>query len=80
MRWPRTVLGPPLRLMLAELGVPEEPLDRAVLDYRQRYTEPGVFEADAVRRHASTLLDGLLARRPPAGDGDVEGSRPGPPS
>jgi len=48
----RAVLGPPLRDMLAELGMPEDALDRAVLDYRQRYSAWGAFEAD--------LYDGMV--------------------
>jgi phosphoglycolate phosphatase len=48
----RAVLGPPLRDMLAELGMPDEVLDPAVIDYRERYSEWGAFEAD--------LYDGMV--------------------
>jgi phosphoglycolate phosphatase len=38
-------VGPPLRLMLAELGVHEQRLDDAVAAYRGRYASHGVYEA-----------------------------------
>lgn len=45
-------IGPPLRTMLAELGVPEHRLDEGVRRYRERYLSEGVFEAD--------LYDGVV--------------------
>ncbi len=45
-------IGPPLRTMLAELGVPEHELDDGVRAYRERYHRLGVLEA--------TLYDGVL--------------------
>jgi len=45
-------VGPPLRFMLAELGVPGDRLDDAVRLYRERYLSRGVFEA--------TLYDGIV--------------------
>ena len=39
-------IGPPLRTMLAELGVPEHSLDEGVRRYRERYLSRGVFEAE----------------------------------
>lgn len=38
-------LGPPLQLMLAELGVPDELVDQATLRYRERYVEWGAYQA-----------------------------------
>ncbi len=38
-------LGPPLQIMLAELGIPAELVDEATLRYRERYIERGVYEA-----------------------------------
>jgi len=47
---PREVLasnvGPPLREMLVEAGVPEERADDAVLHYRERYLEWGAYQAE----------------------------------
>ncbi len=46
---PREVLasnvGPPLRHMLVDAGIPEELADDAVLRYRERYLEWGAFQA-----------------------------------
>lgn len=39
-------LGPPLQLMLAELGFPEERIADATLRYRERYVDWGVHQAD----------------------------------
>lgn len=41
----RGIIGPPLAMMLAELGVPESRLDEAVRHYRERYLSTGVLEA-----------------------------------
>ena len=38
-------VGPPLQLMLAELGIPAELIDDATLRYRQRYVEWGAYQA-----------------------------------
>ncbi len=38
-------IGPPLQLMLAELGIPEDQVDDATLIYRERYVDLGVYEA-----------------------------------
>ena len=38
-------VGPPLQLMLAELGIPAELIDDATLRYRQRYVEWGAYRA-----------------------------------
>ncbi len=38
-------VGPPLQLMLAELGIPDELVDEATLRYRQRYVEWGAYQA-----------------------------------
>lgn len=40
-----TNLGPPLQLMLAELGVPEAMIDAATLRYRERYVSWGAYQA-----------------------------------
>ena len=45
-------IGPPLRSMLAELGVSEHRLDDGVRLYRERYLTDGVFEAQ--------LYDGIV--------------------
>jgi len=39
-------IGPPLHLMLAHLGVPDEHLDAGVTAYRERYLTTGVFESE----------------------------------
>lgn len=41
----RSNLGPPLQLMLAELGIPEDRVDEATLRYRERYVEWGAYQA-----------------------------------
>ena len=41
----RSHIGPPLRSMLAAVGVPEPQLDDGVRLYRERYLTEGVFEA-----------------------------------
>ncbi len=46
-------IGPPLTVMLAEVGVPEDLVDTARDRYRERYHEVGVFEC--------SLYDGALA-------------------
>lgn len=48
----RSHIGPPLRTMLAEVGVPEPQLDDGVRLYRERYLTEGVFEA--------SLYDGVV--------------------
>lgn len=53
-------VGPPLRLMLGELGVQEASLDDAVTAYRQRYASHGVYEA-TLYPGVVELLDALLA-------------------
>ncbi|MFZ4516959.1 MAG: HAD hydrolase-like protein [Microthrixaceae bacterium] len=55
-------IGPPLRLMLAGLGVPEDHLDRGVAAYRERYLTVGVFESE-LYPGVEDMLDRL------AGDG-----------
>lgn len=45
-------LGPPLQLMLAELGMPDELVDDATLRYRERYVEWGAYQA--------ALYDGIV--------------------
>jgi phosphoglycolate phosphatase len=52
-------VGPPLRTMLAEAGVPEGRLDDGVQLYRERYLDVGVFEA-ALYAGVVGLLDRLL--------------------
>ncbi|UDY34069.1 HAD hydrolase-like protein [Dermatobacter hominis] len=49
----RSHIGPPLRSMLAEVGVPEPQLDDGVRLYRERYLTEGVYEA--------SLYDGVVA-------------------
>lgn len=39
-------IGPPLRTMLADLGVHEDLLDTGVAAYRERYLSTGVYEAE----------------------------------
>lgn len=39
-------IGPPLRTMLADLGVAEHLLDEGVAAYRERYLTTGVYEAE----------------------------------
>lgn len=39
-------IGPPLRMMLEALGVPETQLDHGVAAYRDRYLTTGVFESE----------------------------------
>ena len=53
-------VGPPLRSMLAELGVAEPSLDDAVLAYRTRYASHGVYEA-TLYPGVVELLDALRA-------------------
>lgn len=54
-------LGPPLQVMLAELGIPGELVERATAIYRQRYVEHGVYEA-SVYPGVVEVLDELRAR------------------
>jgi phosphoglycolate phosphatase len=49
----RGFIGPPLQLMLGELGVPGHRLDDGVARYRERYLSVGVYEAE--------LYDGAVA-------------------
>lgn len=58
----RGFIGPPLKLMLGELGVPGERLDEGVAHYRERYLGIGVYEAE-LYDGAVDALDAL------AGDG-----------
>ena len=51
-------IGPPLQLMLGELGFPPEQIDEATLVYRERYVERGVYEA-SVYSGVPELLAGL---------------------
>lgn len=51
-------LGPPLQLMLAELGVPDEQIDAATLRYRERYVSWGAYQA-AIYPGVVSLLDDL---------------------
>lgn len=60
----RSHIGPPLRSMLAEVGVPEPLLDDGVRAYRGRYLTVGVYEA-ALYDGVTDLLDVV------AGDGHV---------
>jgi phosphoglycolate phosphatase len=53
-------LGPPLQVMLAELGIPAALVDEGVVHYRDRYREKGVFEA-SVYPGIETVLDELLS-------------------
>ena len=53
-------VGPPLQLMLAELGIPVEHVDAATLKYRERYVEWGVYEA-ALYPGITAVLDALAA-------------------
>ncbi len=53
-------LGPPLQLMLAELGVPDELVDAATLRYRERYVSWGAYQA-VVYPGIERLLDDLAA-------------------
>lgn len=46
-------VGPPLQLMLAELGIPADLVDDATLRYRERYVEWGAYQA--------ALYPGVLA-------------------
>jgi len=55
-------IGPPLRMMLEALGVPEVHLDRGVAAYRDRYLTTGVFESE-LYPGVEAMLDRL------AGDG-----------
>ena len=57
----RTLLGPPLLDMLAELGVPAEQLDEARKVYRRHYRDHGEFEC-AVFPGIADLLDQLRSR------------------
>jgi phosphoglycolate phosphatase len=52
-------VGPPLRSMLAEVGVSDDRLDEGVRLYRERYLDVGVFEA-ALYDGVVDVLDGLL--------------------
>jgi len=54
-------IGPPLRSMLADLGVAGADLDRGVAAYRDRYTRAGVYEAE-LYPGVLALLDGLRDR------------------
>jgi phosphoglycolate phosphatase len=54
-------LGPPLQVMLSELGIPDELVDRATGIYRERYVERGVYEA-SVYPGVVEVLDELRAR------------------
>ncbi len=56
----RSHIGPPLRTMLANLGVPEVLLDDAFRLYRERYLSIGVFEA-SLYPGVVALLDDLTA-------------------
>ena len=56
----RSHIGPPLRTMLANLGVPEARLDDAFRLYRERYLSVGVFEA-SLYPGVVALLDELAA-------------------
>ncbi len=60
----RSHIGPPLRSMLAEVGVPEPLLDDGVRHYRDRYLSAGVYEA-SLYDGVIGLLDGIT------GDGHV---------
>jgi phosphoglycolate phosphatase len=51
-------VGPPLRTMLAQVGVPEEDLDEGVRLYRERYLDVGVYEA-ALYEGVVDALDAL---------------------
>lgn len=42
----RSNIGPPLQLMLRELGFPEEEIDSATEAYRDRYSEWGAYEVE----------------------------------
>jgi len=53
-------VGPPLRLMLADLGVAETSLDDAIAAYRGRYASHGVYEA-TLYPGVVELLDALRA-------------------
>lgn len=53
-------IGPPLRTMLSELGVPGDRLDDGVAAYRARYVTVGVFEA-SLYGGIVEALDELLA-------------------
>lgn len=57
----RSHIGPPLRTMLANLGVPEPRLDDAFRLYRERYLSTGVFEA-SLYEGVVALLDELAGR------------------
>ena len=54
-------LGPPLQVMLAELGIPSDLVERAPGIYRERYVERGVYEA-SVYPGVVEVLDELRAR------------------
>ncbi|CAN5592353.1 HAD family hydrolase [soil metagenome] len=53
-------VGPPLRVMLSELGIADENLDEAFATYRLRYTSHGVYEA-TLYPGIVELLDALAA-------------------
>jgi len=53
-------LGPPLQLMLGELGVPDQLVDAATLRYRERYVSWGAYQA-AIYPGVEQLLDDLAA-------------------
>jgi phosphoglycolate phosphatase len=55
----RSFIGPPLRLMLGELGVPGHLVDDGVARYRERYLTVGVYEAE-LYEGAEAALDTLL--------------------
>jgi phosphoglycolate phosphatase len=54
-------IGPPLHLMLADLGVPADRIDDGVAAYRERYLASGVFESSLYPGIESVL--GALADR-----------------
>jgi phosphoglycolate phosphatase len=54
-------LGPPLQVMLAELGVPDELNEVATLRYRERYVAWGAYQAQ-LYRGVVDLLDQLADR------------------
>jgi len=53
-------VGPPLRVMLSELGIADDSLDEAFATYRRRYTSHGVYEA-TLYPGVVDLLDALAA-------------------
>ena len=57
----RANLGPPLQLMLAELGIPEDLVDEATLRYRERYVEWGAYRA-SLYPGVVPAIDAIAAR------------------